>query len=288
MRRTIRYTPAFVLAALVLNASTARVFAQSEGNSTVNCGAGGADLQTRLNNASSGATVWVSGTCAQGPYTVSKNVTLVAFGPNGATLSATSGEHVLIVQGTELHLEGVRINGGKDGILVHGGTLFANNIIVEGAAASGVRLGVHSHGTITNSTLRGNLFGIETIESSGAILSGNTLEANSVAGVAVTHSSSAIVDGNIIRDNNVAGVFVESNGSIALRNNTVTGNGSVGVFVRRNGFLNTVSPGNTFTSNGTDVQCFERGILDVTAGPQQPGSGTVSTDASCLLIGSVF
>ena len=288
MRRALRYTPAFVLAAVVLNATAPKVLAQGEGNSTVNCGAGGADLQTRLNNVSSGATVWVTGTCAQGPYTVSKNVTLVAFGPNGATLSAPNGAHVLIVQGTVLGLEGVRIAGGQDGILVHGGTLFANNIHVEGASASGVRVGVHSHASITNSTFRGNLFGIETIESSGAFLSGNRLEANTVAGLSVSHSASAIVDGNIIRDNSVAGVVVESNGSIALKNNTLTGNGSVGVLVRRNGFLNSVSPANTLGSNGTDVQCIERGIIDATDGPQQPGSGTFNADSSCLLIGSVF
>jgi parallel beta-helix repeat protein len=289
MKPAMRHTSAFVLVALLLGATGPRIFAQGEGNSTVNCGAGGADLQTRLNNASSGSTVWVTGTCAQGPYSVPKDVTLIAFGTGGATLSAPNGTHVLIVQGATLRLEGVRINGGDgSGIVVHGGTLFANKIVVEGAAEDGVRLGVHSHGTITNSTLRGNLFGIETTESSAAFLSGNNLEANTIAGLAVNYSSSAIVDGNTIRNNGISGLVVESNGSTHLKNNTVTGNASVGVLVRRNGFLHTVNPANVFASNGTDVQCFERGIIDALHGPQQPGSGTVDADASCLIIGTVF
>jgi len=288
MKAAMRHTTVFVVF-LLLGATSPRIFAQGEGNSTVNCGAGGADLQTKLNNASSGSTVWVTGTCAQGPYSVSREVTLAAYGTSGATLAAPNGTHVLIVQGATLRLEGVRIQGGAgSGILVHGGTLVANNILVEGAVEDGVRLGVNSHGTITDSTLRGNLFGIETSESSAAFLFGNILEANTVSGLAVTHSGSAIVDGNTIRNNHITGVVVESNGSLHLKNNTVAGNVSAGVLVRRNGFVNTVNPANTFASNGTDVQCFERGIIDATNGPQQPAGGTVSADSSCLIVGTAF
>ncbi|HEU5257968.1 MAG TPA: right-handed parallel beta-helix repeat-containing protein [Vicinamibacterales bacterium] len=289
MKTAIRHKSAVAMLALLLSSAHPKVFAQGEGNSTVNCDAGGANLQTKLDNASSGATVWVTGTCARGPYTISKNISLTGFGTDGATLSAPNGTHVLIVQGAILRLQDVRINGGAgSGILVHGGQLFANRIVVEGAADHGVRLGVHSHGTITNSTFRNNLFGIETAESSGAFLQGNTLEANRIAGLSVVRSSSAIVDGNTIKDNTVAGVVVDSNGSITLKNNSVTGNLSVGVLARRNGFLNTVTPANAFASNGTDVQCFERAIIDASDGPQQPGGGTVDADTSCLIIGTMF
>ena len=288
MKTAIRHTSAFALVALLLSQSNPKVFAQGEGNTTVNCDAGGANLQTKLNNASAGARVWVTGACSQGPYTISKDVSLAAFGPNGATLSAPNGRHVLIVQGATLRLEQVQINGGAGaGILVHGGTLFANRVVVQGAEEEGVRLGVHSHGTITNSTFRNNLHGIQTTESSGAFLQGNTFEANAVAGLAISHSSSAIVDTNTFLDN-VVGLAVESNASILLQHNTVTGNTSVGVLVRRNGFLETVNPANAFASNGTDVQCFERGIIDASYGPQQPGGGTVDADTSCLIIGTMF
>ena len=289
MKTAIRHTSAFALVALLLCQGNPKVFAQSEGNSTVNCDAGGANLQTKLNNASSGATVWVTGTCSQGPYTISKDISLVAFGPNGATLSAPNGRHVLIVQGATLRLEEVQINGGAGaGILVHGGTLFANRIVVQGAEEEGVRLGVHSHGTITNSTFRNNRFhGIETTESSAAFLQGNTFEANAVTGLDVNRSSSAIVDTNTFLDNAI-GVAVESNASILLLHNTVSGNSSVGVIVRQNGFLDTVDPANAFTSNGIDVRCVERGMIDASDGPQQPGGGTVDADASCLIIGTVF
>jgi len=137
MKTAIRHTSAFALVALLLSQGNPKVFAQSEGNSTVNCDAGGANLQTKLNNASSGATVWVTGTCSQGPYTISKDISLVAFGPNGATLSAPNGRHVLIVQGATLRLEEVQINGGAGaGILVHGGTLFANALSMAAGRAS--------------------------------------------------------------------------------------------------------------------------------------------------------
>jgi len=289
MKTAIRLTSACAVVALLLSQTNPKVFAQGDGNSTVNCDAGGVNLQTKLNNASAGATVWVTGTCSQGPYTISKDVSLAAYGPNGATLSAPNGRHVLIVQGATVRLEEVQINGGAGaGILVHGGTLFANRIVVQGAEEEGVRLGVHSHGTMTNSTFRNNRHGFETTESSGAFLQGNVFESNGVAGLAVNRSSSAIVEANTFKDN-AFGVAVESNGSILLRQNAITGNTSAGVIVRQNGFLDTVDPPKAFTSNGRDVRCLERGMIDATDGPQQPnGAGTVNADFTCLITGTLF
>ena len=290
MGRQLKAPRLGILLAMLLAANISDVFAQSEGNSTVNCTAGGVDLQTKLTNASLGATVYVSGPCAQGPYFIRKDTTLVAFGSDGATLSSPNGTHVLVVQGAALRVEGVRIQGGAgEGILVHGGTLFANNIVVQDAAHDGVRIGVNSHATITNSTIRHNGdHGIEITESSGAFLQGNTIEQNAVVGISVNRSGSAIVDGNTIRNNSVSGIAVESNASSLLQNNTISNNGGSGLLVRRNGFVDTVNPPNTFSGNGTDVQCFERGILDAVDGPQQPAAGTFNTDGSCLIIGSVF
>ena len=277
-----------VLLSLLVTASISRVSAQSEGNTTVNCEAGGVDLQTKISHAAIGATIWITGTCAQGPYVVSKDISLRGFGANGATLSSPNGTHVLVVTGAVAHVEGVRIQGGAGvGIVVHGGSLFANDIVVEGATGDGIRLGVNSHGTITNSTFRSNSFGINATESSAGIFQGNLFEANAVAGLAVQLSGSAIVERNTIRDNSVVGMIVESNASVLLLNNTMSCH-PVGLLVRRNGFVDTVNPANTFSSNGTDVQCFERGIIDAVDGPQQPPAGTLATDASCLIIGSVF
>ena len=78
MKTAIRLGSAFVLVTLLLTFPNPRVFAQGSGNSTVHCGTG-ADLQTKLDNSSAGATVWVTGICAQGPYTISKDVSLTAL-----------------------------------------------------------------------------------------------------------------------------------------------------------------------------------------------------------------
>jgi parallel beta-helix repeat protein len=278
-----------VLLTVLLSADIADVFAQSEGSSTVNCGSNGVDLQTKITNASLGATVYVTGACAGGPYVINRDIKLVAFGENGATLSSPNGAKVLIVQGAVLRVEGVRIQGGtEEGILLHGGTLFANNIVVHGASGDGVRIGVNSHATITNSAFRNNVgFGIQVTESSGAFLQGNTLEQNAI-GISVDRSSSAIVDGNTIRNNTVKGVIVESNASILLLNNSISNNAGGGLLVRRNGFVDTVNPPNTFSGNGIDVECLERGIVDAVDGPQQPATGAFNTDGLCLIIGTVF
>jgi parallel beta-helix repeat protein len=235
MKTAIRHTSAFALVALLLSQSNPKVFAQGEGNSTVNCDAGGAD-------------------CAGGDPATRAG----ADQRRCRSWDPRSRRHPVREQGRRSRSRGRRCSPRRS-----------------------------QPRTITNSTFRNNLHGIQTIESSGAFLQGNTFEANAVAGLAISHSSSAIVDTNTFLDN-VVGLAVEPNASILLRHNTVTGNTSVGVLVRRNGFLETVNPANAFASNGTDVQCFERGIIDASNGPQQPGGGTVDADTSCLIIGTMY
>ena len=64
--------------------------AQGEGTPTVSCNAPGASLQNKIANASVGSSVFVTGSCDDGPIFIAKDISLIGF-DGGATLSAPAG-----------------------------------------------------------------------------------------------------------------------------------------------------------------------------------------------------
>ncbi len=235
-----------LFASALITAPASTVHAQAF--PSFNCDAPGANLQTMIDHAPDGATIFFGGNCDDGPYIISrKNINLRGFS-SGGTLSAPAGsENVVALFFAHARLSRLEIDGtgAFNGIEVTGSTLETDDVLVRDSNDVGIQLRNNSTAFIFNSRIKDN----------------------GTNGIAVTDSSSADIgttgpeESQFITGNVVAGVLVDVNSSVTLRENFIEGNG-VGVVCGKTGAL-TVA----------DVQDFGTG---------NPG-GNADLDAACHL-----
>jgi len=154
-----------ICTAVILFATVGQAHAQNFG--TVNCNADGKDLQKKIDTASPGAELLVSGDCSDGPYNIEKDVSLIGDGT--ATLSAFGGgPSVVKVYGASVFFQGLNIDaiGTNFGIATESAAIAMNNVTVENSSHSGVFIAFNSHADINDSTVRNNNIGINVTESS--------------------------------------------------------------------------------------------------------------------------
>lgn len=278
------------VAVFVLVATVSPLFAQSEGGANVNCDSNGVSLQNKIDNASIGATLYISGHCDDGPFVIRKNLGLIGFG--SATLSAPIGSNwVVVVEDATVKLSNLNIDadGANTGILFVGASALIPTVVVEDATNVGIDVASSSSVRICcGSEIRNNgNIGIEIRESSNGGVADTTIEGHSV-GLNVDMAGSANTANNIINGNDY-GIIVTEKSSIFLGGSTIT-HSINGLTVGTHGLVRTVSPPNTFGSNsGVDVVCGNRGTLEFQDGPQvSTTTGTTDDDGSCLIFGSIF
>jgi hypothetical protein len=190
----------------------------------VNCSIGG-NLQTTINSASTGDTIFVSGTCS-GNFTIAKNLTLQ--GERLAILDGgDSGTVLTVTSGTTVYLDALTIrNGNNPGV---------------GAYASGLQ----NSGTTTlnNSTVSGNTGyfggGIENYLNATMTLNGST----------VSDNTSAVSLGNYASD----GGGIANNGTMTLTSSTVSGNTSAGSVAPPAAFASSGDGGGIYNSGTTTL-----------------------------------
>ncbi len=196
-----------LFASALITAPASTVHAQAF--PSFSCDAPGANLQTMIDHAADGATIFFGGNCDDGPYIISrKNINLRGFS-SGGTLSAPEGFAVVALFFAHARLSRLEINGtgAFNGIEVTGSTLETDDVLVRDSTAVGIQLRNNSTAFIFNSL----------IEDSGNV------------GIAVTDSSSADIGTTGPEESqsitgNVWGVLVDANSSITLRKNFIYNN----------------------------------------------------------------
>ena len=245
------------------------------------------NLQKKIDNAKPGDELHISGTCANGPFTVNKDLTLI--GP--ATLAAPSGFATLQITGGTVTLTNLSIDasGTQIGIYVEGVTAKISGVHVDGALEEGMRLIGNAHANVVGSTFLNNLHGVIITLSSSAIFFASTFEDNVTGfGVRVSQGSSAgfMLNQNTVKGN-LIGIAVDTGSTFQMQGTTVTNNMIVGVGIDFDAYVDMFDPPSTIENNLIDVACDKRGGLNVVS-PQTSATKMLAGDGTCLIPSAVF
>jgi hypothetical protein len=226
-------------------------------------------------------TLTISGTCNENVVIQGFN-RLTLLGKLGATINDASGGTGFVVDiedSTDITLRGFTINGGVVGVFCGNFSVcrFDGNT-VQGASQAGVQV-VQSRATFDTNTIRSNLIGLTSLESSSVRSNGGlVVQQNQSDGVAVDTNSSFAAFGTKIQNNGYAGieaqtasllindssitnnvyfgVVASSHTNASFTNDVITGNGLNGVVVSDLSFV-LFGASNTITGHpsGLDVDC---------------------------------
>jgi len=243
----------------------------------------GQSIQTAINNASSGDTIYVhAGTYNENLLINSKNLSLIGDGASMTTIDGGGSLVVDVRSGATVNISGFTIT--------NGGT--------------GVRYRDDSSGIITNNTITGNGYGIYN-DSSSPTITNNTITGNTLHGIVNFLSSNPTITNNTITGNQFGIVnFLSSNPTIT--NNTITGNTWYGIrnvsssptitnnIVFSNGVFGIYDYGtgsplctyNNFWGNGTDYVNVTPGIGSISQDPQLDGTYHLTSSSPCIDAGT--
>ncbi len=278
--------------ATLFAAPVSPLFAQDRPRIPVNCGAPGTRLQTFLDSVPVGAVLRITGSCANGPFVITRDVKLI--GGLNATLSApTNTSPVLVIgEGARVEMQDMRINaeGVGEGIhLLNGSTLVAGRITVE--SALGVALNVTENSTLqlTESSLLHSDTGLSMIDNSHATIWGSFINDHTTFGVALDKASTAdIRDTQMTRngreENAGAGLYVEALAHATIAGNTISHN-FIGIRMEFGYAGLQLGGGDTIEENvATDVACEATVFIRVS---QTEFSHTKQTsiDPGCIVRG---
>ncbi len=205
----------------------------------------GSSLQTKINGATSGATLNLGGCTYSAGATINKPLTLV-----GARIYPAANTRGLIVTASNVTIDSVVIVGpqattyrwNEVGILTTGSisNLVVRNSTIQKFGNSGIWLGTTSNARVTGTTIEDAVYsGIMDISGSGDRIAGNTVRrigvvgasanSNNAYGIAISNeggalSSDIVVDGNTVaRVPTWHGLDTHAGRRITFSNNTVSG-----------------------------------------------------------------
>ncbi len=241
-----------LFACALITAPASTVHAQA--SPSFNCDGPGANLQTKIDGAPDGATIFFGGTCDDGPYIISrKNINLRGFS-SGGTLSAPADSFAVVAiffAHVGISRLDIDATGDRTGIQVTGGTVEIIDVVVQNSGDIGIELRNNSTAFIFDSRIEDSTnFGIVVTDSSSADI-----------GAIGSPAASQMITGNGTQ-NDGAGVLVDVNSSVTLRENFIEDNG-IGVVCGFSGALTVeevqdFGTGNTNGNADVDAGCHLR------------------------------
>jgi len=232
----------------------------------VNCDAGRqiGDALDRRVAADRGLIIVIRGTCAENVTVERDNVVLRAH-PSGGTISAPdAGRPAILVDGARrVTIEGLNVQGGRDGVLYAGGATGNVRVAtVRNAVRDGARIERNSNVVVEASLFENNGQAGVRVDASGAAVTGSTSRANGY-GVVVRLAASATLGatdadnnvccGNTLENNNFEGLLVADNSVVNLIGNTIQDNsnatGRFGILLLHNSSIR-LRGGNVVRRNG--------------------------------------
>jgi len=185
-------------------------------------------------------TIRVVGVCEEHVAVDRDDVSLVAGGTGAGIHGPDTGTNTVTVTGSRFLLDGLSVTGGRNGIVVTGGSgAELRNCRVASAAGAGIAAGIGilffqgASGAVDACEVTGNPADGMMIDGGLAVLTNNRFTANGRNGVFVFGGSSVrigltngfAVGPNVISDNGGNGLHI-TQGSLALvYGNTISGNG---------------------------------------------------------------
>ena len=205
---------------------------------SVDCDAG--NPSRALANVKPGDTVLVSGTCNDGQLRAG-NGGITLDGQKKTTIQhpgkGAASPHTVFIRGKDIHIKGITVIGGLDGIHLAGpaSAELDGNVVVK-AARAGIHIDQGSVARILNITVQeSGGYGIDITGVSLAYigvripripaLSPNTIRNNGGPGINIERSSEAWIVGNTIADNKGSGIVVHRNAHADVIANVINANG---------------------------------------------------------------
>lgn len=181
----LRPIPALLIIALLI--STRASFAQTLSEAWVcpdgNCGQAQGNyssIQQALANVVDGGTVHVLPGTFSGPVYISRPVTLRGSGPAAVVISSSSSSDGIIIASSDVHISGLRVEGGAYGIRATTSHSTMRQLQFEGYGLGGMLLLNSSHTLVEGNTISGNGSGdgLTIGESHGITAAGNSITHN--------------------------------------------------------------------------------------------------------------
>lgn len=223
-------------------------------------------------------TISVVGVCEEHVTVDRDDVSLVAGGAGAGIHGPDAGTNTVAVTGNRFLLDGLSVTGGRNGLVVSGGSRAdIRNCRVASAAGAGIAAGIGilffqgASGAVDACEVTGNPADGMMIDGGLAVLTNNRFTANGRNGVFVFGGSSVrigltngfAVGPNVISDNGGNGIHITQGAMALVYGNTISGNGAnpaspvgrfgVIVFLSRADLIG----GNSITGNfGTGIALF--------------------------------
>ena len=277
-----------------LFAAPVSLFAQGSAFTNVNCNAPGVHLQQHIDNAPTGATLGILGSCADGPFIIRRDVLLV--GGLVHSLSSPNGSNyvLLITEGARVRMHDLRFNaqGVHKGIVVKdGSTLVAGaNVAVENALGVAINVIENSTLTLLDSRLRLNSSGLTLSDSSHASIGWSSISDNSFLGVTLEAGSTVTIHDTQIMNNGHSGLLIKGLSVATLNDNTtISGNQFVGLRVEfaHSGVRIFGAPSTIENNSPIDVACISGSFMEV-AQPVISLTKLAGIDPGCMVPAPIF
>jgi parallel beta-helix repeat protein len=295
----MRIGKAVLLAALCYSALLANAATVS-----VDCDAGNT-VMAALGNVKPGDTVLVSGTCNEQVSFAPEMVRITLDGQKKTTIQhpgkSAPSPHTVFVRGKDIHIKGITVVGGLDGIHLSGpaSAEIDGNVVVK-AARAGIHIDKGSVVRVLNTTVQeSGVMGIDITGASYAYigvriprlpaLSPNTIRNNGGPGINLERSSGAWIVGNTISNNKGSGIFVHRSSQADVMANVINANGGDAITASYSGGVNLKSeprsdgPNQTTQENGgAGIRCTVGGYVDGPLGTLAGKQGAKAIDSGCV------
>jgi parallel beta-helix repeat protein len=271
---------------------------------SVDCDAG-QSLNAAVAKASPGDTILASGTCNEQVSFEAETVRITLDGQKKTTIrhpgKPAYSPHTVYIRGKDIHIKGVTVIGGLDGIHLAGpASAEIDGAVVMKTARAGIRIDKGSVVRILNTTVQDS--GAMGIDISGVsiayigvripripALSPNTIRNNGAAGINIERSSEAWIVGNIITNNKGAGIEVHRHSHADVIANTINANGGDAISASFGSGINLRSeprkdgPNQTAQENaGVGIRCTTGGYVDGPPGTLGGKQGAKAIEHGCV------
>jgi parallel beta-helix repeat protein len=294
-----RATKAVLLTGLCFSALLANAATVS-----VDCDAGGS-INAAIGKVGPGDTILVSGTCKEQVTFEAEVVRVTLDGQKKTTIQhpgkPAASPHTVYIRGKDIHIKGVTVIGGLDGIHLAGpASAEIDGAVVMKTNRAGVRADKGSVVRILNTTIENS--GAMGIDISGISiayigvriprlppLAPVTIRNSNGPGINIERLSGAWIVGNNISSNKGAGIEVHRNSHADVIGNTINGNGGDAINVSFGSGINLVSaprkdgPNQTSQENGgVGIRCTTGGFVDGPLGTLNGKQGAKAIEQGCV------
>ena len=287
---------ATVLCCIALAADAATV--------SVDCDAGNS-INAAVGKVRPGDTILASGTCNEQVSFDAEVVRVTLDGQKKTTIQhpgkGAASPHTVFIRGKDIHVRGITVIGGLDGIHLAGpaSAELDGNVVIK-AARAGIHIDKGSIARILNNTVQDSgAYGIDITGVSLAYigvriprlpaLSPNTIRNNGAAGINIERGSVAWIVGNAISNNKGSGIIVHRNSQADVMANVINANGGDAITASFNAGVHLQSeprkdgPNQTAQENGgVGIRCTTGGFVYGPAGTLSGKQGAKAFEQGCV------